>query len=690
MPHRAWIRTCAFLLSALPGFTACTSCEDEAVQRVETSLVADRENLDFGPVFIGTEVQNSVRLSSVGGLPLRYETALQGRTLGYAVGPAIETIPRLGSIDVSVFFRPEEPGDHTAQIIFRAANQAETTVVVELRGRGVVAPDCEDGNGCTMDRFNATTGRCEHLSQALACDDFNACTVRDQCRDGVCLGESFLCDDHNACTDDLCDPRRGCIHPLTKSCDDDNPCTVDTCNDNGCQHQDLPNGSPCNDSEQCTFADICFQGSCVGVSIPEGSECDDGDPCSTGERCEGGACVDPDYTPPQVGELKFMTHVGPLADGASSNPIVDRDGTVLVGVQGGALAIDECGELLWEARHLGTPRFSAAVSVPGVLSLPIGPRIVDLDTSNQTVLRQVDVSTLFPPVQTASTATVTIRVIDLALRASGALLISASREIEAGDSKTEEGLIGETDPSRVQTRPLWRLGAMHASRLAIDADEAIVAILRKGPVDAGLGEERVVRFGLDDHPEATWSTNPGLFAHSELALGQDGEVYWTHGLQAITRNGDLSVLIRAKNDMGDFGTPVLFDRTLYIVDETTEPTAPPKRALFAVTASTGHIRWSEPLDITTGRVSPVVDARGNVFTLAASNQLLGLSGAQDRLFLSTLPVATSTPGGALALTPKGVVVGVMGEHVFGVTSLAPLANTAWPRHRRDNLSTGHR
>jgi hypothetical protein len=52
----------------------------------------------------------------------------------------------------------------------------------------------------------------------MACDDDNACTTADHCRDGVCIG-SFECDDGNACSLDFCGPDR-CAHASTCQPDD--------------------------------------------------------------------------------------------------------------------------------------------------------------------------------------------------------------------------------------------------------------------------------------------------------------------------------------------------------------------------------------------------------------------------------------------------------------------------------------
>jgi hypothetical protein len=66
----------------------------------------------------------------------------------------------------------------------------------------VAVIDCDDGNACTDDFFNANTCSCDHYQ--------------------------VDCDDGNACTDDICDPISGCQH-IPIDCDDGNPNTLDGC-----------------------------------------------------------------------------------------------------------------------------------------------------------------------------------------------------------------------------------------------------------------------------------------------------------------------------------------------------------------------------------------------------------------------------------------------------------------------------
>jgi hypothetical protein len=201
---------------------------------------------------------------------------------------------------------------------------------------------CDDGNPCTDDGCNPTSG-CTHVANNASCDDGDACTTGDGCQGGVCRGGPQRdCRDSNVCTDDGCSPATGCTHvPNTApcddgsfcttgdtcsagacvggpppDCDDDNPCTTDSCQPNvGCRHVD--NTDACDDHLFCTVGDRCSGGACVGtardctasgdqcrigtcdeginecvgVPKPDGTACNDGSACTSGETCTSGVCA---------------------------------------------------------------------------------------------------------------------------------------------------------------------------------------------------------------------------------------------------------------------------------------------------------------------------------------------------------------------------------------------------------------
>ena len=171
---------------------------------------------------------------------------------------------------------------------------------------------CEDENPCTDDTCDAVKG-CLHAHNKATCDDGSACSVADQCDNGLCKGASQQCDDKNVCTTDSCQPTSGCIHQpnalscndgnkctgadacnkgackgTALKCDDGNKCTVDSCDgQKGCVHDG--NKSPCSDGNGCT-TDSCdpIKG-CVFVA--KSGSCNDGDACTVGDNCSGNKCA---------------------------------------------------------------------------------------------------------------------------------------------------------------------------------------------------------------------------------------------------------------------------------------------------------------------------------------------------------------------------------------------------------------
>ncbi|MCB9739923.1 MAG: hypothetical protein H6747_11685 [Deltaproteobacteria bacterium] len=107
------------------------------------------------------------------------------------------------------------------------------------------APDCNDGQSCTIDSCNPSVG-CLHQPQVgKACDDGSACTTFDTCTAaGACVGKASTavgccavqadCDDGFACTIDSCGEGARCVHS-PRVCDEATGCAVRTCMQGSCQ-----------------------------------------------------------------------------------------------------------------------------------------------------------------------------------------------------------------------------------------------------------------------------------------------------------------------------------------------------------------------------------------------------------------------------------------------------------------------
>jgi hypothetical protein len=213
---------------------------------------------------------------------------------------------------------------------------------------------CDDGNPCTVDKCDKTKRDCVHTAAPAGticrptrgmCDPEELC-VGMTCADDVllqsnqaCRPKADLCDVAELCTGrnfncppDLyaanntlcrqvagdCDVADRC-NGRTVSCPDlflpkdtqcsaptlDSPCAgVAHCSGTSgrCPAPRAPDGSMCNDSDNCTMTDVCVRGQCGGkrtCPCTLAPDCDDKNACTT-ESCIDKKCV---YTSLAVGEM---------------------------------------------------------------------------------------------------------------------------------------------------------------------------------------------------------------------------------------------------------------------------------------------------------------------------------------------------------------------------------------------------
>lgn len=160
--------------------------------------------------------------------------------------------------------------------------------------QGGKANACDDGNPCTKgacDKDGKKTGNkgCGQTPvDGALCDDGKACTTKDACKGGGCVGAVMSCDDSNSCTDDACDATKGCVHQAnTKTCDDGDACTgKDTCNGGKCVVVDISKG--CDDGNPCTDDSCDKLNGCVTQANT--AKCEDGNACTSGDSCSNGVC----------------------------------------------------------------------------------------------------------------------------------------------------------------------------------------------------------------------------------------------------------------------------------------------------------------------------------------------------------------------------------------------------------------
>ncbi len=312
-------RTLFTLLSIALG-VGC-NCEGAGVVALEAKIDVVPLALDMGEYPIGVRAQGAFTIASVGEVMLRIsDFQLEDNSIFRIINnPRRSMVPSTSDV-LLIEATPTALGEYTATLVIvsDAANKPKLRIPVVLRA--VPVPPCDDANICTTDAFDTSLNDCVHtFADGLACAPADKCVVNAVCSQGVCLGESKDCDDHNMCTEDLCRQTDGeCIHKENPDiCDDHNPCTADACAAAGCQYEDLPSGTPCEDGDLCTTQDACLAGACVGNGQPDGSPCDDNDSCTIDDTCLAGVCTGSSLiTAAHEGEIVFEYHLTPWEDRA--------------------------------------------------------------------------------------------------------------------------------------------------------------------------------------------------------------------------------------------------------------------------------------------------------------------------------------------------------------------------------------
>ncbi len=128
-----------------------------------------------------------------------------------------------------------------------------------------VDTNCDDGDACTVDACDSTTGTCSHTPITCATDEV--------CVDGQCLftcANDAACDDGDPCTTEVC-TNGACV--TSDTCVSPDPCTNVSCN---------PNTGACIFvASICGPGQVCFGGGCV-TPCGTDTDCDDGDMCTIG------------------------------------------------------------------------------------------------------------------------------------------------------------------------------------------------------------------------------------------------------------------------------------------------------------------------------------------------------------------------------------------------------------------------
>ncbi len=171
------------------------------------------------------------------------------------------------------------------------------------------APGCGDcsvlDDWCQKGVCDAAQGKCvaEPLADDLECKDGDPCTVGDHCQAGRCVGT-----------------------PLDCTAEEDE-CVQGVCQDEACQYQPRPDGTPCPSAAGACTDGECRSGICQAVNHSNGESCNDGNWCTDPDTCQEGVCAG---APRDCGDLLDCTHdrCDPERNACVHEPLA---GTCLIG-----------------------------------------------------------------------------------------------------------------------------------------------------------------------------------------------------------------------------------------------------------------------------------------------------------------------------------------------------------------------
>ncbi len=172
---------------------------------------------------------------------------------------------------------------------------------------GVCDPGTEECVECLLDAHCPLGKKCDGetnlcvgcLADADCADDLvcdSALHLCVECLEDADCGDGGQCDEEkNVCIE--CVDDADCAYP-------DVPCSFAACMDGECVTGSVPDGMPCNhEGAHCIQGAQCDDGECAGgetdpdciptgcEGAPDGTPCNDGDECTLDDLCKGGECL---------------------------------------------------------------------------------------------------------------------------------------------------------------------------------------------------------------------------------------------------------------------------------------------------------------------------------------------------------------------------------------------------------------
>lgn len=274
MPH-ALTTAVTFPRLVLLSAIVFAACRHSALVDAEDQLVARPEQVDFGPVVVGSVAVVSVDFEGSGSLRL-------------------DLAPPFGIDEPAVFppatraltFTPDSVGRFEQHISLPGG------AGLRLSGEGVARQACVSDNPCVL-RSSSLEGRCVDTNVVDGSPCEQPCVMGGRCEAGQCVGAVRSCDDANPCTVDACDPSRGCFHDAETCAAPTAPCLAQRCDPvRGCVAEPVEDGVSCG-AHDCVSAQICLAGACVVRPVPDGAACGEPSACQDPGVCVAGQCSVP-------------------------------------------------------------------------------------------------------------------------------------------------------------------------------------------------------------------------------------------------------------------------------------------------------------------------------------------------------------------------------------------------------------
>jgi hypothetical protein len=217
-----------------------------------------------------------------GGSTLLYSTFLGGINDEQGTGVALNA--NADAYLTGLSFSPDFPLTPSASQATHAG-QSDAFLAAIVDPGCQLDSECDNGNICTDDSCDPTTGGCLHLANTTSCDDGEICTVGDACVAGSCQGGAALdCADGLFCTGvETCASQLGCQEGIALDPDDGIACTVDVCDETADALVNTSVDAACDDGLFCTGVETCNP--TLGCQANAAPDPDDGVACTV-DSCD--------------------------------------------------------------------------------------------------------------------------------------------------------------------------------------------------------------------------------------------------------------------------------------------------------------------------------------------------------------------------------------------------------------------